>query len=90
VSAYQSPLIKKLEATDMLTQGGACHKTLSIFLSKSEEYITNFNVRRFVMNDLKDKFSIFVGVDWANKKHDVCVQIGVSDESSFDVISHTP
>jgi transposase len=42
------------------------------------------------MNDLKDKFSIFVGLDWANKKHDVCFQIGVSDERSFDVISHTP
>jgi hypothetical protein len=68
----------------------ACHKTLSIFLSKSEEYITNFNVGRFVMNDLKNKFSIFVGLDWANKKHDVCVQIGVSDERSFKVISHTP
>ena len=42
------------------------------------------------MNDLKNKFSIFVGLDWANKKHDVCVQIGVSDERSFKVISHTP
>lgn len=24
------------------------------------------------MNDVKTKFSIFVGLDWANKKHDVC------------------
>jgi hypothetical protein len=24
------------------------------------------------MNDIKSKFSIFVGLDWANKKHDVC------------------
>ncbi len=42
------------------------------------------------MNDVKTKFSIFVGLDWANKKHDVCVQIGDSDKRSFEVISHTP
>ena len=42
------------------------------------------------MSDLKDKFAISVGLDWANKKHDVCVQIGDSDERNFEVISHTP
>jgi hypothetical protein len=35
------------------------------------------------MNDSKSKFSIFVGLDWANKKHDVCVQIGDSDKRIF-------
>jgi hypothetical protein len=42
------------------------------------------------MNNVKTKFSIFVGLDWANKKHDVCVQIGDSDKRRFEVISHTP
>ena len=42
------------------------------------------------MNDLKSKFSILVGLDWANKKHDVCVQLSDSDNRSFEVISHTP
>jgi hypothetical protein len=42
------------------------------------------------MNDLKSKFLIFVGLDWANKKHDVCVQIDESNKRSFEVISHTP
>jgi hypothetical protein len=42
------------------------------------------------MDDLKSKFAILVGLDWANKKHDVCVQIGDSDERNFEVISHTP
>jgi len=42
------------------------------------------------MNHLKRKFSIFVGLDWANKKHDVCVQIGESYKRRFEVISHTP
>ena len=42
----------------------ACHKTLSIFLSKSEEYITNFNVGRFVM-----------GVGWPpNSRHRVTIR----------------
>tara|TARA_R110002167_G_C12635980_1_gene647980 strand:- start:40 stop:1284 length:1245 start_codon:yes stop_codon:yes gene_type:complete len=42
------------------------------------------------MNNVKTKFSIFVGLDWANKKHDVCVQIGDSDKRRYEVISHTP
>jgi hypothetical protein len=40
------------------------------------------------MKDIKKKFSIFVGLDWANKKHDVCVRVGNSDKHSFEVI-HT-
>ena len=42
------------------------------------------------MKDIKKKFSIFVGLDWANKKHDVCVQVGDSEKRSFEVISHSP
>jgi hypothetical protein len=42
------------------------------------------------MKDIKKKFSIFVGLDWANKKHDVCVQVGDSAKRSFEVISHSP
>jgi hypothetical protein len=42
------------------------------------------------MNDIKTKFSIFIGLDWANKKHDVCVQIGNSKKRSCAVILHTP
>jgi hypothetical protein len=41
------------------------------------------------MNDLKSKFSIFVSLDWADKKQDVCVQIGDSDKRSFKVIHST-
>lgn len=42
------------------------------------------------MKDIKKKFSIFVGLDWANKKHDVCVQVGDSAKRSFEVISCSP
>ncbi|MFT4940293.1 MAG: hypothetical protein ACI88A_003345 [Paraglaciecola sp.] len=42
------------------------------------------------MTTLKNKFPAFVGLDWADKKHDVCVQIGKDCERSFEVISHSP
>ncbi|MDT0630104.1 IS110 family transposase [Alteromonas sp. W364] len=42
------------------------------------------------MNNIKRKFAVHIGLDWANKKHDVCVQIGDSKTRSFEVIPHLP
>ena len=42
------------------------------------------------MNDMKVKFAAYVGLDWADKKHDVCVQVGEVDERHYYVIEHTP
>ncbi|MFT5839740.1 MAG: hypothetical protein ACI9UT_002247 [Flavobacteriales bacterium] len=42
------------------------------------------------MNDLKKHFSAFVGLDWADKKHDICVQTQGNDERVFEVIKHSP
>ena len=42
------------------------------------------------MTTLKSKFAAFVGLDWADKKHDICVQIGDDCGRTFDVISHSP
>jgi hypothetical protein len=42
------------------------------------------------MNDMKIKFAAYVGLDWADKKHDVCVQIGEADERNCYVIEHSP
>ncbi|EAC1404600.1 hypothetical protein APX81_25325 [Escherichia coli] len=36
-----------------------------------------------------DQFAAHVGLDWANKKHDVCVQFK-NGERTFHVIKHTP
>ncbi|WP_420804415.1 IS110 family transposase, partial [Yersinia ruckeri] len=36
-----------------------------------------------------DKFAAHVGLDWADKKHDVCVQFK-NGERIFHVIEHTP
>lgn len=37
----------------------------------------------------KDQFAAYVGLDWADKKHDVCVQFKNGDRI-FHVIEHTP
>jgi len=42
------------------------------------------------MSDCKDKFAAFVGLDWADKKHDVCVQIKSVDKREYHVIQHSP
>lgn len=35
-------------------------------------------------------FSAFIGLDWACKKHDVCIQIGQNGKRRFEVIPHSP
>jgi len=42
------------------------------------------------MGELTNKFSAFVGLDWTNSKHDVCVQLGHDAKRTFEIISHTP
>ncbi len=41
------------------------------------------------MNPLPDgRFTAFVGMDWADAKHDVCVQSAQSEEREFDCFAH--
>ncbi len=43
------------------------------------------------MNTLPDgPFSAFVGIDWADRKHDVCVQGADEETREFDRIAHQP
>ena len=35
-------------------------------------------------------YSVYVGIDWADSKHDVCIQPKNSDEREFAVIQHRP
>lgn len=42
------------------------------------------------MVDQTAKFSAFIGLDWANQKHDVCVQVGANGKRRFEVIKNTP
>lgn len=36
-----------------------------------------------------DQFAAHVGLDWADKKHDACVQLK-NGERTFHVINHSP
>ena len=41
------------------------------------------------MNTLNTtSFTAFIGIDWADAKHDICIQSADSDEREFDVIPH--
>ena len=35
-------------------------------------------------------YSVYVGIDWADSKHDVCIQSKSSDEREFAVVRHRP
>ena len=42
------------------------------------------------MNEQAVIYSVYVGIDWADSKHDVCIQPKASDVREFDVIRHCP
>ena len=43
------------------------------------------------MNQLKDTvYTAYVGIDWADAKHDICVQAAGSEDRAFDRIMHKP
>lgn len=43
------------------------------------------------MNTLADfEFTAFIGIDWADTKHDICIQPAGSQERAFDRIPHQP
>ena len=51
----------------------------------------NFNLAycRDVMNEQEAVvYSAYVGIDWANSKHDVCVRTASSNKREFDIIQH--
>ena len=37
-----------------------------------------------------EEFAAFVGIDWADAKHDVCLQAVGSDTREFSQLEHTP
>ena len=36
------------------------------------------------------EYAAFVGIDWADRKHDVCVQAAGSSKREFSVLAHRP
>ena len=44
-----------------------------------------------MMNQLTDTvYTAYVGIDWADAKHDICVQAAGSEDRAFDRIMHKP
>ena len=39
---------------------------------------------------LDTEFAAFVGIDWADAKHDVCLQPAVGGRREFSVLAHRP
>ena len=37
-----------------------------------------------------DEFAAFIGLDWADTKHDICLQVAGSDKREFQVLEHRP
>lgn len=61
---------------------------IAAFLSKSVECIPIPDKKELVMT-VTNQFAAHIGLDWADKKHDVCVQFN-NGERVFHVIEHTP
>ena len=38
----------------------------------------------------ESQFSAYVGIDWADKKHDICLLASGGDQLEFQVLKHTP
>src|SRR5262245_4006566 len=37
-----------------------------------------------------DEFAAFIGLDWADTKHDICLQVAGCDKRAFQVLEHRP
>ena len=37
-----------------------------------------------------DEFVAFIGLDWADTKHDICLQVAGSDKRELQVLEHRP
>lgn len=35
-----------------------------------------------------NQYSAFVGIDWANDKHDICLQDPINNKREFSIIKH--
>jgi transposase len=42
------------------------------------------------MQEEASKFAAFIGIDWADRKHDVCLQVAGTDTCELSVLEHRP
>ena len=38
----------------------------------------------------EQEFAAFIGIDWADTKHDICLQAAESSQREFTVLPHRP
>src|SRR5215510_3700316 len=46
--------------------------------------------RSHMQHEAPETFAAFVGLDWADAKHDVCLQAAGSEQREHDSLDHTP
>jgi hypothetical protein len=39
---------------------------------------------------MQEEFAAFVGIDWADRKHDICLQVPGTDAVEASVLEHRP
>jgi hypothetical protein len=42
------------------------------------------------MQEEASEFAAFIGIDWADRKHDVCLQVSGADTIEVSVVEHRP
>jgi len=38
----------------------------------------------------ENEFVAFIGIDWSDKKHDICLQESGSDKKEYSIVKHKP
>lgn len=75
------------------TQGASLNR-LSILSSQNpgmHVYICDLPLVEAIMNTQSTtSFKAFVGIDWADRKHDFCLQAAASDQREFGTLDHSP
>ena len=73
---------------------GAPRNRLTILSSQNpcmHVCICNLPLMEVIMNSLSTpSFTAFVGIDWADRKHDFCIQAAGSDQHEFGTMDHSP
>ncbi len=86
-----NPLVRLRSSTN--TQGLPSHR-LAIFASQNSSNarptLLLYHFGRYIMNSLTHQdYTAFIGIDWADTKHDICLQPANSEQREFGQFPHT-
>lgn len=43
-----------------------------------------------ISTEKEEEYAAFIGIDWGDKKHDVCLKVNAQDVPEFSIIEHSP